>query len=736
MLRSLHSWPALVAAVLVSFMALTGAFLSLEPMLAHFATPASNNSASVATLAAEVAAQHKGLDHIARQPSGRIIAYYQGADGGQRADVIDPNTGASLGAYKPSGVFTFMTELHRSLFLGQGGRAVSGIAALSILVLAASGILLLVKRLGGWRQLLAPAKGRFSQRWHVELSRLAVLGLLITGLSGGYMSLVSFRVISDGAGGGFVPFPTTDGGTPAPIADLAALKAIPLDQLRELVFPMPGDPTDVFTVTTAAGQGFVDQATGLMLDFTPNSFGQTLYQAVYTLHTGAGLWWLGLLLGLAALSVPVLAATGYVMWWRRQQGKPRLKANVRPQDADAVILVGSEGNATWGFARELHDKLTGAGFRVHAAPMNALQKTYASAKHLFVLTSTHGDGDAPASARRFMSRLFEVKTAPSADFAVLGFGDTSFSHYCRFAEDVDASLRARGWHSFMQLGRINRQSPQAFAQWGLEVGRAIGVPLELSHVPARPQTRQLILAERLEYGQETQTPTVILRFVAPNEPAGWLGARAGRLPRFEAGDLLGIVPPQSDVPRYYSLATGRRDGFVEVCVRKQTGGQCSEFLHALEPGMAIDAFVEPNPEFRPQRGRRPVILIGAGTGIAPFAGFVRANKRTPIHLYWGGRDPQSDFLYQFTLKRALAEKRLTNLVTAFSRVFGGGYVQDALRQDGQNLRALLAQGAQVMVCGGRDMAEAVGETLDEILMSLDLDVAKLRARGRYVEDVY
>ncbi len=733
MLRSLHSWPALVAAVLVSFMALTGAFLSLEPALGHFSAPPSDAGINVATLAEEVAAHHQGLDHIERQASGRIIAYYQGADGSQQADVIDPLTGESLAPYKPSAVFTFMTELHRSLFFGQGGRAVSGLAALSILVLAASGIFLLAKRLGGWRQLLSPAKGRFSQRWHVDLSRIAVVGLLITGLSGGYMSLVSFGVISDGAGG-FAPFPTADGGTPAPIAELAALKAIPLDQLRELVFPL--DPTDVFTVTTAAGQGFVDQASGRMLDFTPNSLGQTIYQAVYTLHTGAGLWWLGLLLGLAALCVPVLAVTGYVMWWRRQRAKPRLKSNVRAQDADAVILVGSESNATWGFARELQEKLGEAGLGVHAAPMNALQKSYARAKYIFILTSTHGDGDAPASASRFLDRLETIKTPPAAQFAVLGFGDTSFSHYCRFAEDVDATLQARGWHHLLPLERINRQSPQAFAQWGLDVAHATGIGLALSHVPARPQSRQLILAERLDYGQETQTPTAILRFVAPRDGNGWFGSRAGRLPRFNAGDLLGILPPQSDVPRYYSLATGTRDGFVEICVRKQSGGQCSEFLHGLEPGMSVDAFVEPNRMFRPQRGGRPVILIGAGTGIAPFAGFVRANRRKPIYLYWGGRDPHSDFLYQFTLRRALAERRLNDLVTAFSRIVGGSYVQDAVRRDGKRLQKLLAQGAQVMVCGGRDMAEAVGETLDEILMPLNLDVATLRARGRYVEDVY
>ena len=224
---------------------------------------------------------------------------------------------------------------------------------------------------------------------------------------------------------------------------------------------------------------------------------------------------------------------------------------------------------------------------------------------------------------------------------------------------------------------------------------------------------------------------------APTWLSQLFGRNGGQWPRFEAGDLVGIVPPGSTIPRYYSLASSSRDGTLEICVRKHVGGLCSEFLHNLEPGAVINAFIKVNPTFRPARGKTPVIMIGAGTGIAPLAGFVRHNNRQqPYFLYWGGRDPHSDFLYEGAMREGLTEGRLTRLVTAFSRVCNGAYVQDRLREDADLLRDLIARGAQVMVCGGKEMALGVREALDEILSPIGDTAQSLKTKGRYLEDVY
>src|SRR5690606_17794049 len=96
------------------------------------------------------------------------------------------------------------------------------------------------------------------------------------------------------------------------------------------------------------------------------------------------------------------------------------------------------------------------------AAMNQLAREYRQAKHLFILTATYGDGDAPSSAQQFLARVPSVKVSPETGFAVLGFGDRQFPQFCKFALDTDAALAARGWRRSMPLDTIDRQSAQSF----------------------------------------------------------------------------------------------------------------------------------------------------------------------------------------------------------------------------------------------------------------------------------
>ncbi|WP_307719064.1 hypothetical protein [Massilia glaciei] len=164
---------------------------------------------------------------------------------------------------------------------------------------------------------------------------------------------------------------------------------------------------------------------------------------------------------------------------------------------------------------------------------------------------------------------------------------------------------------------------------------------------------------------------------------------------------------------------------------------CSTYLHRLRPGDCIEAFIQPNPQFRPATGKVPVILIGAGTGIGPLARFIRNNTgKHPMYLYWGGRDPDTDFLYEPELRNYLADRRLTQLHTAFSRTTNGTRVQNRLMEDAENLRTLINNGGQVLVCGSSAMAGNVRLALDAILAPLKLSVRTLKAGGRYREDVF
>ncbi len=172
-------------------------------------------------------------------------------------------------------------------------------------------------------------------------------------------------------------------------------------------------------------------------------------------------------------------------------------------------------------------------------------------------------------------------------------------------------------------------------------------------------------------------------------------------------------------------------------MRRQPGGVCSGYLCDLAPGDEIAAAIRSNPSFRPAAGARPLILIGAGAGIAPLVGFVRhIRPGRPVHLYFGARDPASDFLFRRDLEAAQCSGRLTRLRTIFSRIPGGGYVQDLVAQDAVDLGAAIAAGGQILICGGREMAEGVRRALEGVVAPLGLDLAALRQTGRLLEDVY
>ena len=80
--------------------------------------------------------------------------------------------------------------------------------------------------------------------------------------------------------------------------------------------------------------------------------------------------------------------------------------------------------------------------------------------------------------------------------------------------------------------------------------------------------------------------------------------------------------------------------------------------------------------------------------------------------------------------------QLQSVAIACSRTQEQAYVQDILRRDAAKIAALIEEGAQVLVCGGRDMAAGVAQALQDVLSPRGLCPARLKAEGRYVEDVY
>lgn len=736
MMRILHRWPGLVLAALLFVTALSGAALSIFPTLEAVQTPQAGATLMVAELAARVQASHPGLEQIKRAPSGQISAWW--FDGSQPGSaVIDPATGHDVASADPDPVRRWLTTLHRSLFLGDGGRLTATAGALAMLVLALSGAVLVARRTGGWQRWFARLRGPLAGRLHTEIARVAVLGLLLSSVTALWMSAETFEIVTVEAASLEPPAQVSGRGGLA-LDKMVALNATPVAELRELSFPAPGDPQDLFTLRTDRGMGYVDPGTGTLLAWQDLSFGQHLSETIYMLHTGQGAAVLGLILGLMALGVPVLAVTGVLTWLAGRRARPQLKDNAPAAQAETVVLVGSEGGSTWGFAATLASALRDAGQSVHVAPMTGFAPArYRQAQRFLILAATYGEGDAPASAKSFLDQLQSLREPPAAPMAVLGFGDCSFPAFCAFAAAVESAARAKGWSALLPFETIDRQSSQDFARWGRTLGRVLGIELELSHQPVLPATQTLTLLDRRDYGAAVQVPMAILRFALPTASV-WQRLTGQGFVRFQPGDLLGILPEGSAVPRLYSLASGSKDGFIEIVVRQHPIGLSSGQLTRLQPGQTVRGFLRRHPGFHVARDRAPLILIGAGTGVGPLAGFIRRNEpHRPIHLFFGLRNPDSDFLYREELSSWQAEGKLVQLSLAVSRGDGPPrHVQDALRQEAPQVAEAIRQGAKVMVCGGREMARGVSEALTDILQPTGLTPAMLKAGDRYVEDVY
>ena len=227
-----------------------------------------------------------------------------------------------------------------------------------------------------------------------------------------------------------------------------------------------------------------------------------------------------------------------------------------------------------------------------------------------------------------------------------------------------------------------------------------------------------------------------------------------------ASDFAGLL--RTLQPRLYSIASSLAAHPDEVHLTvgltayqahgRLRKGVCSTFLaDRLAENEALRVFVEHNPNFKlPADHEAPVIMIGPGTGIAPFRAFVEEREAVGATgrnwLFFGDQHFNTDFLYQVEWQRWLRAKVLTHLDLAFSRDQQEKiYVQHRMRQKAKELYAWLQEGAHVYVCGDADkMAADVHAALVAIVQEqggkskeeAEQFLIHLTLQKRYQRDVY
>ncbi len=226
----------------------------------------------------------------------------------------------------------------------------------------------------------------------------------------------------------------------------------------------------------------------------------------------------------------------------------------------------------------------------------------------------------------------------------------------------------------------------------------------------------------------------------------------------DANAFLAVLPRL--VPRLYSIASSplAHPDEVHVCVAvvryrshgRERLGICSTYIgERKELDDTLEVFVEPNERFRPPNSETPLIMIGPGTGIAPFRAFLAERRAIgatgPNWLFFGDRHRETDFLYEDELTAYEADG-FARLSLAFSRdQHHKVYVQNLMLDSANEFWRWLEEGASVYVCGdathmAKDVETALRRVI-EIAGGRSLDEARqyvddLRASGRYRRDVY
>ncbi|EIS7447609.1 NADPH-dependent assimilatory sulfite reductase flavoprotein subunit [Citrobacter sp. FDAARGOS_156] len=230
--------------------------------------------------------------------------------------------------------------------------------------------------------------------------------------------------------------------------------------------------------------------------------------------------------------------------------------------------------------------------------------------------------------------------------------------------------------------------------------------------------------------------------------------------QLDAQALVDLLRPLT--PRLYSIASSQAEVESEVHVtvgvvrydiegRARAGGASSFLADRVEEEGEVRVFIEHNDNFRlPANPQTPVIMIGPGTGIAPFRAFMQQRAADGAEgknwLFFGNPHFTEDFLYQVEWQRYVKEGVLSRIDLAWSRDQKEKiYVQDKLRQQGAELWRWINDGAHIYVCGDANrMAKDVEQALLEVIAefgAMDIEAAdeflsELRVERRYQRDVY
>ncbi len=498
----------------------------------------------------------------------------------------------------------------------------------------------------------------------------------------------------------------------------------------------------------------------------------------------------------AALLMPLFFVTGWMLYLKRRKQKRLTLAarqGVTPVDLDEnakpwLIAYASQTGVSeqlaWRTATALQEARQPATVKaVQQLTLADLQQT----EQVLFVASTYGTGEAPDLASSFEKKILSGKAdLRHLNYAVLALGSQEYpDSYCSFGHRIDQWLQQNGAQQLFTTIEVDNANNEHIQQWNTALAQVTRLELQAMGIDKTFDQWTLTQREILNPGslgapafnielipeheaiwqagdiaeiQPANSPERIQAFMQQHniaagtqvpsmqqsiERALWDRDLTQAEPFDSMDQLLKQLPALAS--REYSIASIPSQQVLRLVVRQQADANGNLGLGSgwLTQHAALNApialRIRSNESFHLIDDNRPIICIGNGTGIAGLMSLLSSRNRqeyTQNWLIFGERQREHDFFFAETIQAWLQMGTLKRLDLAFSRDQQEKvYVHHKLREQAEELKTWVAQGAVIYVCGSiNGMASDVDQALTEILGETLLD--QLRLDGRYRRDVY
>ena len=454
---------------------------------------------------------------------------------------------------------------------------------------------------------------------------------------------------------------------------------------------------------------------------------------------------------------------------------------------ESLIAYASQSGTAASIAKTMA-KLLPQTSRYHVACVSSLRAhQLREYQQVFLLASTYGDGEPPEQAMSFVSSLQKIEQPlTTVKYAVLALGDREYPKFCAFGHQLAATLQQKGAQALLPVAEIHQGHELSIQLWWQQLTHLLGwhsstlektwqkqqvitnhclnpkvlerpahhlrlTATDCEYLPGdllevMPEVDPVSLREKIikqgwspttmvsSQNKTLQFSTALQQLYWQDESANSPQALVDKLPELTA--------------RTYSIASCKEQGVLDLLVRKvikndNSIGLCSGYLTQLQPQQGLNVCIKTHGQFHPPSVETPIIMIAAGTGLAPFIGFLeqrqRAVQRGKSWLIMGERCQLDDDYFEQALTEFERSGALDKRQHAWSRSelsTQANYVAEIIAAEQDDMRHwLLELNAQLYICGN---AATLGMSCDKILTEIlgSKLLAKLKQQQQIKYDLY